>query len=58
VLTAIVGKARALVKEEIKIGELGNWLVCTLSHNNKNIVVINIYRIPATLPNGNKCNLM
>jgi len=30
----------------------------TLYHNDKNLVIINVYRIPAISLNGNKCSLI
>jgi len=32
-------------------------MACTLSHKDKDIVIINIYRIPSTSPNGDRCSL-
>ena len=57
VVTAILGKARALVKDKIIKSPLGNWMACTLSHKDKDIVIINIYRMPSTSPNGDRCSL-
>jgi len=33
-------------------------MACTLHHNDKNLVIINMYRIPIISPNGNKYSLI
>ena len=62
ILTVVLEKARALLKEEIIIGPLGNWMAYALSYSKKNLTLINMSCVPVTLPNRNisslvQCNL-
>ena len=38
-------------------GSLGNWIAIKLQHNTRTLAIINLYRLPATFPNGNVCSL-
>jgi len=55
-LTIIQGKSRSLLDEEkTQKSKLGNWMAIQLSHNNKTIAIINIYRIPISTSKGPRC---
>ena len=59
ILSVFLGKSRSLVKEEeIFKSKIGNWMAIKLYHKGRTLVVINIYQIPSTSSNGNKCSLM
>ena len=58
VISALRGKAKLLIVEESAYkGRLGNLLAVKLSIYNKTIAIINMYRIPASTSNRNKCSL-
>ena len=55
-MSAFLGKSRALIKDnEMNKSKMGNWIAVKLSH--KILIAINLYRIPTTLSNRNKCFL-
>ena len=55
-LTIIKGKCRALLQEsQTHVNKYGNWMATTFSHNNKAVVVINLYRIPTSSSKGPRC---
>ena len=46
------GKAAAVRKEEKVVKEkVGNWIAMQLQYQDKTIVIINVYRLPSSLPN-------
>jgi len=57
-LTVVQGKCRALLQDEtIHKSNLGNWMAIQLTHNNKTLVIINLYRIPISSSKGPRCCL-
>ena len=57
VMVIIRGKARALMLEEKTTkSQLGNWIAIHLQHNERIIIIINIYRIPNSTQYGPKCS--
>ena len=46
-----------MVEESVHKRKLGNWIAVKLSTQNKMIIIISMYCIPASTSNGNKCSL-
>ena len=57
-MSVFKGKIRALVNEnDIEKSKLGNWISVPMQHNGKKILIINVYRIPASSAQGPRCSL-
>ena len=48
-MIVVRGKAKSLLNEEKTAqGTLGNWLAAHLQHKGRNIIIINLHRIPSS----------
>ena len=58
VIIALRGRAKSVLEDKsIFKGKLGKWIAIKLSAQNRKIAIINIYHLPSSISNRNKCSL-
>ena len=58
ILNAVLGNIVSMIdKEKMIIGRLGKWMAIELYHNEKQVMIITIYRIPQSSSYGTCCTL-